>query len=289
MKRRPILSKIKPYLFLLPILVFAFFFVYFPFARTFLHSFSRVNFRGEIQEFVGFRNFQRLFGDPIFHAAITNTLRFTVIVSLIILVAAYSLALLAAKKRKAGIFYETMFIVPMAVSMPAASQIFRMLLEPNIGILNHALGLDIGWFSDPAFALLGIVMVCAWVGAPFYFLLFLSALRNIPTEILEATDLDGAGFFRTLFSVRLPLTSPTILYVVCYNFVLAMMTAAPVIIITGGQPGTSTVTLIFMMYIAGYQSLNFSLAAAISIVTFLLTFGLVFLAFTFERKKVHYQ
>ena len=289
MKDIRVANKIKPYLFLLPVLFFAFCFVYYPFGRTFLYSFSRVNFRGDITTFTGLRNFSRLFSDPVFHTALTNTLRFTVIVVALILVVSYALALLAEKKRRAGFFYETMFIIPMAVSIAAASQIFRMLLEPNIGILNHWLSLDIGWFSDPSYAMWGIIMVCVWIGVPFDFLLILSALRNIPTELIETTNMDGAGFFRTLFRIKIPLTSPVILFVICTNMVLAMMTAAPVMIITGGQPAYSTVTLIFMMYTAGYQSSNYSLAACISMVTFALTFGLVFLAFVFERKKVFYQ
>ena len=282
-------EKIKPYLFLLPILFFAFAFVYFPFARTFLYSFSRVNFRGDITAFTGFRNFARLFSDPVFVTALTNTLKLTFTAVPLILVASYSLALLAAKKRKAGMLYETMFIIPMAVSMPAASQIFRILLEPSMGILNYALKLNIGWFSDPKYALAGIVMVCFWAGIPFNFLLFLSALRNIPSHLLESSDLDGAGIFRKIFRIKIPLTTPVILYVICTNVVLAMMTSTPVMIITGGQPGYSTVTLIFMMYTMGYQSSNYGLAACISLVTFTLTFAMVLLAFLFERGKVHYQ
>ena len=284
-----ILQKIKPYLFLLPILFFAFGFVYFPFARTFMYSFSRVNFRGEITAFTGMRNFNRLFGDPVFFTALTNTLKLTGMVVLLILVISYSLALLAEKKRRTGFMYEIMFMLPMAVSMPAASQIFRMLLDPNMGILNHALGLNIGWFSDPKTALFGIVMVCVWIGVPFDFLLFLSALRNIPAHLLEAADLDGIGPVRRLFRIQLPLTAPTIFYVVCTNTVLGMMTAAPVMIITGGQPAHSTATLIFLMYTFGYQSSNYSIAACLSLVTFALTFGMVLLAFIFDQRKVHYQ
>jgi sn-glycerol 3-phosphate transport system permease protein len=282
-------ERIKPYLYLLPILLFAFGFVYFPFARTFLYSFSRVNFRGDITAFAGLRNYTRLFSDPVFFTALINTLKLTVAAVALILVISYALALLAARKRKTGMIYETLFIIPMAVSMPAASQIFKMLLEPSMGIVNYSLSLEIGWFSDPKSALWGIIFVCVWIGFPFNFLLFLSALRNIPSDIMEAADLDGAGFFRKLFRLEIPLTSPTIFYVICTNAVLGMMTAAPVMIITGGQPAHSTETLIFRMYTMGYQSSNYSLAACISIVTFALTFGMVFLAFVFERKGVHYR
>ena len=283
------MQRLKPYLFLLPILFFAFGFVYFPFARTFLHSFSRVNFRGDITGFVGLRNFRRLFSDPVFATVLKNTLTLTIVFLFFNLVLSYALALLSIRKRRFGMIYETMFMLPMAVSMPAASQIFKLLLEPTMGILNHKLGLSIGWFTDARTAIFGIVMVCLWIGVPFDFLLFLSGLRNIPSAVMEAADLEGAGFLRKLFRIQIPLTSPTILYVVCTNTVLAMMTSAPVMIITGGQPGHSTVTLIFMMYTYGYQSSNYSLAACISLVTFVLTFGMVLLAFIFEQRKVHYQ
>ena len=282
-------EKIKPYLFLLPILFFAFAFVYYPFTRTLLYSFSRVNFRGEITAFIGLTNFRRLFNDPVFITALINTLHLTFLVVPMIIFISYALALLATKKRKAGMLYETLFLLPMAVSMPAASQIFRMLLEPTMGVLNYRLGLDIGWFSDYRTALYGIVMVCVWIGIPFNFVLFLSSLRGIPSQLFEAADLEGAGIFCRLFRLQLPLTSPTIFYVLCTNTVLAMMTSTPVMIITGGQPGHSTATLIFIMYTFGYQSLNYGLAACISLVSFALTFGLILLAFSFERGKVHYQ
>jgi len=280
---------IKPYLFLLPILLFSFAFVYFPFARTFLYSFSRVNFRGEIISFTGLRNFNRLLGDPVFMTALKNTLKLSVIAVSGILACSYFLALLAAAKRRTSPIYETMFMLPMAVSMPAASQIFKLLLEPSIGFLNYSLRLNTGWFTDPKSALWGIAMVCVWIGIPFNFLLFLSALRSIPKQLTEAANLDGANFLWRLFRFQIPLTAPVIFYVICTNIILAMMTSTPVMIITGGQPGYSTVTLIYMMYSAGYQSSNYSIAACISLVSFAITFGLVLLAFSFERKRIHYQ
>jgi sn-glycerol 3-phosphate transport system permease protein len=106
---------------------------------------------------------------------------------------------------------------------------------------------------------------------------------------MEAAALDGAGFFRRLFRVQIPLIAPTVFYVICTNAVLAMMTSTPVMIITNGQPGYSTVTLIFMMYTSGYQSSNYSLASAVSIVTFALSFCMVLLAMRLERRGVHYQ
>ena len=280
---------IKPYLFLLPILVFAAGFVYYPFVRTFLHSFSIVNRRGDIISFAGLENFRRLFGNATFHIALINTLTLTMMVVPLALFLSLSLAMLAAKRRKLSPVYETMFTMPMAVSMPAAAMIFQILLNPSIGIVNHLLGISLGWFTDPSTALLGIVLVCLWIGIPFDFLLFLSAIRAVPESLIESALLDGAGYFSRFWRVQLPLITPTVLFVICTNAVLAMMTAAPVMIITGGGPARSTTTLIYLMYVSGYESSDYSLAAAISIVTFALTFALILLAMMFERGRVHYN
>ncbi|AEF83174.1 carbohydrate ABC transporter permease [Leadbettera azotonutricia] len=289
MQRTLSFQKAKPYFFLLPILIFAAAFVYYPFVRTFLYSFSRVNFRGDILGFAGLRNFRRLFTDSVFLAALKNTLYLTLIFVPLNLVLSFFLALLATKKRKPGMIYETFFMLPMAVSMAAASQIFKMLLDPAVGILNHILHLKTGWFLDPGTALYGIMMVCLWIGFPFDFLLFLSALRNIPAQQMESAELEGAGYFRKLFYIQIPLLTPTVLYVICTNAVLAMMTSTPVMIITSGQPGYSTETLIFMMYTSGYQSSNYSMASCISLATFALCFGMVLGALFLERRGVHYQ
>jgi sn-glycerol 3-phosphate transport system permease protein len=289
MLSNPALRKIKPYVFLFPALFFASVFVYYPFLKTFLYSFSRVNFRGDITGFAGLRNFKRLFTEPVFFSALKNTLRLTLIFVPLNLVLSFVLALMAEKKRKAGVVYEPLFMLPMAVSMTAASQIFKMMLDPAVGILSGVFKFQTGVFLDAATALYGIVLVCLWIGFPLDFLLFLSALRNIPSQFIDAASLDGAGYLRRLFRIQLPLVTPVLFYVLCTNAVLALMTSTPVMLITGGQPNHSTDTLIFMMYVSGYQSSNYSMAACISLVTFGLSFFLVLLVMFFERKGVHYQ
>jgi sn-glycerol 3-phosphate transport system permease protein len=283
------MRRIKPYLFLLPILLFAAGFVYYPFVRTFTHSLSVVNRRGETLSFAGLDNFRQLFSNPTFHLALRNTLTLTALVVPTAFVIALGLALLCAKKRVASPVYELMFTMPMAVSMPAAAMIFRLLLSPGIGIVNHLLGLSLGWYNDPATALYGIALVCLWIGVPFDFLLFLSALRAVPEPLIESAMIDGAGYWIRFLRIQLPIITPTALFVVCANTVLAMMTAAPVMIITEGGPARSTTTLIYLMYVSGYQSSDYSMAAAISLVTFALTFTMILLAITFERRAVRYS
>lgn len=280
---------IKIALFLAPILVFAVLFVYYPFVKTIINSFSIVNQKGNVTGFAGLDNYKYVFGRNDFKKSILNSLIITGINVPITLVVTILLALIANKKRRLSPLYETLFTMPMAVSMSAACMVFKSMFSPTLGIINAMLGTQLGWFESRATALYTIIILTVWMGIGFDFLLFLSALRGIPSHIMETARLDGAGLFTRIFKIQLPLISPTILYVMCTNLVLAMMCSAPMIIITQGGPSRSTTSLMYLMFASGYGSSNYSLAAVVSIVTFLLTFGFTVVAFMFERKKVHYQ
>lgn len=276
-------------LFLAPILILTVVFVYYPFVKTIMNSLCTVNQKGDITGFAGLDNYRYVFGRSDFRKAILNSLKLTVINVPITLVITISLALIANKRRKFSSLYETLFTMPMAVSMSAACMIFKSMFSPTLGIVNAKLGTNLGWFESRETALYTIIILTVWMGIGFDFLLFLSALRGIPAQVMEAARLDGAGFFTRLFRIQIPLISPTILYVVCTNTVLAMMCNAPMVIITQGGPSRTTTSLMYMMFTSGYGSSNYSLAAVVSIVTFVLTFGFTIFSFIFERKKVHYQ
>ena len=288
-RRKPAIRHIKPYLFLLPIFVFAVGFVYYPFFKTFLYSFATVNAKGEILSFAGLENFSYLFSRREFKSALENTLLLTALNVPATLILTILMALMCDKPRKLSPVYETLFSLPMAVAMSAISLIAKVLLNPTVGYVNYALGISCGWFQDKASALYGILLLTVWMGLGFNFLLFLSAFRNIPPSLLESAGLDGAGRWARFWHIQLPLISPTILYVICTNTVQALMTSGPVLILTQGGPSRSTTTLIYMMYSSGYSSSNYSLAACVSIVTFVLALVFTIIAFAIDERKVHYQ
>lgn len=275
--------------FMAPIMVFAVLFVYYPFIKTIINSVCSVNDKGEILGFVGLENFKYVFGRSDFAKALKNSLIITLINVPCTLIITISLARLAAKKRRLSPVYETMFTLPMSISMSAACMIFKSMFSPTLGFVNAFFGLELGWFENRQTALYTCLILTIWMGIGFDFLLFQSAFRAIPKHVMEAADLDGAGFFTRLFKIEVPLISSTIFYVLCTNTVLAMMTSGPMIIITQGGPSRSTTTLMYMMFASGYGSSNYSLAAVVSLVAFVLTFGFTVLSLIFERKKVHYQ
>ncbi|MCA1291898.1 sugar ABC transporter permease [Paenibacillus sp. alder61] len=201
---------IKPYLFMLPCLLFVILFTYYPFAKTVYLGFTLVDLNGNPVEFVGFENFINLFKDKMLINTLLNTLEYTAITIPATFFISLALALLAEKKRKGNHIYQIMFALPMAVSMSSAVMIFQLLMNPTIGMFNYLTGLGIDWFGDEKYAMVGISILSVWMGLGFSFLFLLAALRNVPSELLEAADMEGCNYFQKLVSIKMPLISPTI-------------------------------------------------------------------------------
>ena len=275
---------------LLPIMVFAIAFVYLPFIRTIINAFSRVNSKGIIKGFAGLENFIYTYSRKDFLPALKHTLIIAIFNAPITLVITLTLALLSQKRRRLSAVYETMFTLPMSVSMSAACMIFKSMFSPSVGFINYFFSLKLGWFESTETALAACIILTVWMGIGFDYLLLLSALRGIPKSVMEATEVDGISLWRKILLVEIPLISPTIFYIFCTNLVLCMMTSAPMIIIMGVSPESSaTNTLMSMMYQSGFSSSDYGLAAVLSLTAFLLTLLFTILSFVAEKRRVHYE
>ena len=275
---------------LLPIMFFAIAFIYFPFIRTIINAFSRVNSKGIIKGFAGLENFIYTYSRKDFLPALKHTLIIAIFNVPITLVITLTLALLSQKKRRLSAVYETMFTLPMSVSMSAACMIFKSMFSPSVGFINYFFSLKLGWFESTETALAACIILTVWMGIGFDYLLLLSALRGIPKSVMEATEVDGISLWRKIFLVEIPLISPTIFYIFCTNLVLCMMTSAPMIIIMGVSPESSaTNTLMSMMYQSGFSSSDYGLAAVLSLTAFVLTLLFTILSFVAEKRRVHYE
>ena len=275
---------------LLPIMVFAIAFVYLPFIRTIINAFSRVNSKGIIKGFAGLENFIYTYSRKDFLPALKHTLIIAIFNVPITLVITLTLALLSQKRRRLSAVYETMFTLPMSVSMSAACMIFKSMFSPSVGFINYFFSLKLGWFESSETALVSCIILTVWMGIGFDYLLLLSALRGIPKSVMEATEVDGISLWRKIFLVEIPLISPTIFYIFCTNLVLCMMTSAPMIIIMGVSPESSaTNTLMSMMYQSGFSSSDYGLAAVLSLTAFILTLLFTILSFVSEKRRVHYE
>ena len=280
----------KVFLLLSPILFFAILFVYYPFLRQIVNAFSRVNAKGVVKGFAGLENFAYTYGRKDFLPALRHTLTIALVNVPATLFLTLFFAFLTKKRRKFSAVAETLFSLPMSVSMSAACMIFKSMFSPSVGFVNYFFGIKCGWFESPESALGTCIILTVWMGIGFDYLLMLSALRGIPKGVEEAVRVDGISPLRRIFLVEIPLISPTIFYVFCTNMILALMTSAPMIIIMGVSSSSgATNTLMSMMYQSGFSSSDYSLAAVLSLTAFALTLVFTILSFVLERRRVHYD
>ena len=272
---KPFKKRIEPWLWLMPALVFFLVFTYYPFIKTVVSSFFVVNKMGVFKQFAGFDNYVRVLKDRSFQTAIQNTFIYVLLASPVSILIALLLALVAAKKRTMSVAYETLFAVTMAMSMSVSAMIFKLAYNPNIGILNYILGVKINWLNDS-----------------YNFIFLLAAVRNIPQEILESCELDGARPFHRTVNIILPMISPTTFYLICTSLAKSMMMSGLVLIFTGGASLNTTAnidTMISYMYKQSVNNLNYNKGYAAAIIAFLMTFVVMLISFRFEKKGVHYS
>jgi sn-glycerol 3-phosphate transport system permease protein len=279
-----------PYVFLLPCMALFTVFVFFPFAKTLLYSFTLTNSRGRPVEFTGLENYIKLFTSPAFLNSLRLTLIFAPLVCIPTLLAAFILAALAMTQVKGGHVYELMYSLPMAIaSAPAAAIWFMLLASGKSGVINHLLGTDIRWLLDARYALTGIALVTVWlnVGAGFIFLL--TGFRNVSGELVESAYIDGAGPLGRFFYIVVPLASPQIFFVIFLNIVVSFQAFAQIRLLTQGGPNYTTNVLVYSIYQAAIRDTRYETAFAQSVLLFLIILAISVAQFRTEGRMVHYQ
>ena len=282
-------KKIEPYLYLLPALILLGLFVYYPFGKTVVGSFFLVDRYGDFSKFTGLKNYIRLFSDEGFYRALFNTLKHLVMMVPSTIGLSLLLALFSDKKSRFSRIYETLFCLSMAVSTAVAGKIFQMLFNPSLGIINSVLGLDISWLTDKRYALPALTVILVWTELGFSYIYLTAAIRNLPEDVLESADVEGASRLQKVWRIVLPLISPSLFYLFCTLSVSSMIMVRLVLILTQGGPAGSTETLIYRMNNLAYNNSNYSSAYALGVVVFVMVLGLMVLNFWMEKRSVFYE
>jgi multiple sugar transport system permease protein len=217
-------------------------------------------------------NYTKAVDNPLISGAIWFTLKYTIIMTVLLFVVAFGLALLVQRRRPGVGFFRTAYFIPMAVGFASASLLFLGLLSDEIGPVNDILNklgvLDgyMSWTSGSSDTALGsAVALVLWRFAGFNMLILLTGLQAIPTEVYEAARIDGATRVQTFRSITLPLMRPTI------ALVLTMMTTGSLLafdqfwILTRGGPDNSTTSLVMVIYREAFIRFDLGSAAAISV------------------------
>ncbi|MFB9277044.1 carbohydrate ABC transporter permease [Cohnella cellulosilytica] len=293
MRRFRLGDELKALLFTLPAMVPLTLFWFVPLGYVVYLSFTEWDFMSPDKLFVGLDNYRNLFVDPAFYQALRVTALFCLGSVVPVIVIGLSLALLFNGRMRAGAFYRLLMFSPWVTPTVAVSIVWSWIYEPEVGLANSVLrgiGLDgIRWLQDPQWALVGVLIVTVWKAAGWCMIFYLVALRNIPSDLLEAAELDGAGGWRKLVSVTLPLISPTTFFLVIVQFIQAMQAYDQINVLTQGGPAGSTRTLLYLYYQSAFDAFRIGEASSVAIALIVGCVLLSLISFVVGRRTVHYS
>ncbi len=246
-------------------------------------------------EFIGFANFDRLFGDPRILVSYRNTIILVVMTVALLEVLAFLLALTVHRlaSRTLSTFFRTAYFLPVLLSGAATAVTLGYLFHYDFGVINYYLGLlgieKVPWLTSSSTVLIAIALTTVWRNLGFTFIIYLGGIANLPTEVLEAAEVDGARGFQKTWRIILPLLSPTILFATVTDIIKMLQFFDEPFIMTRGGPGDSSRTVVMMMYEAGFGNLEFGYASAIALSLFIVILGVTGLQFFLSRRWVFYR
>ena len=282
------MRNLSPYVYLVPSLLIFGIFLFYPFFKTIYLSLYKTNKMGQARLFVGFGNYKDLLTSPSFYNSLIVTVEFVVIVVIGSMLLGLIGALLCNKAFPGIRIFSTAYALPMAIASSSAAMIFKIMLDPTIGIVNKLLKLDINWIQDPKYALISVAVLTAWLNSGINFLYFSAGLSNIDESIYERAAVDGANGIQMFFKLTLPGLSPILFYTVVVNIIQAFQSFGQVKILTQGGPGESTNLIVYSIYRDAFFNYRFGSAAAQSVILFLIIMALTLVMFKIEKKGVSY-
>ncbi len=222
--------------------------------------------------FTGAENYAAIADDELFTSAIWFTVKYTVITTVVLFGVAFGLALLVQQSRPGVGLMRTAYFLPAAVGLAAASLLWFALYSNDVGPLSDVLiwlGIvdrPVQWLGTPDSALWSTVLMVTWRFAGFQMLILMTGLQSIPVDIYEAARIDGAGWWRTMRSITLPLMRPTIALLLVLSVTGSLLAFEQFYLLTGGGPDNSTVTVVMVLYRQAFRLLDLGVAAAMSVV-----------------------
>ncbi len=274
-----------PYLFLLPGLILYLVWTVYPLAyQLYISFFNWKIMPGQVSQFIGLANYQRAFDDPIFWLALKNTVVYAVVTVVGQMVIGLAIAVMVHRVTVAKRFFRTIYYLPVVTSWIVVSFLFQYLFSPMAsGLVNfilldvlHVVSKPVSWLANADTAWVVIDALGIWKGVGWAMVIFLAALQGIPTELYEAAAIDGAGEWRQLRDVTLPLIRRTTIFVMIALLSGGFQVFISVLLITNGQPLHRTEVELTYMFTQAFGNLDFGYGAALS---YILATIIVFVSF----------
>ena len=290
-KRHEVFSKIEPWLFLSPFLIFIIIFTLYPVINVFTISFKE-NYsylRGTIKA-INFENYKYVLTDDKFTSGLKNTALYVLFVVPISTTIALFFANLLNKKVRGSAIFQTAFFLPMVTSVTAVGLIWRLMYNQQYGIINWVLtkfGIEkIGWVTESRWSLLALIIFGTWNILPFTIIILLSGMQNINETYYTVARVDGAKPLRIFFRITVPLLSPTIFLVCIVNTISCFKVFSELYPLFYGKPGPyyNLYTVVYYIRYAMMEKRKYGYAAAAAVILFLCIFVVTLLELYLKKR-----
>jgi len=295
MKHKLKFSWIVPYLYILPGVAILTTFIYWPMVYSLVLSFFKWDFISPTKDFRGFGNYTALATREFFWTSSSNTGQYILGLLPLEMFFPMGLALLLS-----GIIHEriqrifkTFIFSPAVLSFAVTCFVWLWMFNFLGGLLNQFLSIvnvsPISWLSDKKWALWSIVLVSGWRQFGYSLILYMAALSTIPSEYIEAAQIDGVNSWQLFWKIKWPLIGPTTFFILITTVIFASTHAfIPIHILTQGGPYNSTTNLIYLIYEYAFRFFNVGLASTAAVITFTLFLLITFLQLKYIEGHVHY-
>ena len=281
---------ISGYLFILPNFALFVTFTLFPIGFALFLTFTDWDLSGA-SNYVGLANFRTMFGDNLFWKTTGNSFYYTFVAVPTGVFVAFWLATMMNRQIWGRISYRTLYFLPHVTLVAASALVWNWIYHPDLGLINYMLA-QVGiqgprWLHSTNWAMPAVIVMSNWMGIAPAILIFLAGLQGIPTELLEAAEIDGAGAWQKMKSVMLPLLTPAIFFVVVTSLIGAMQAFTQFYIMTQGGPAYATTPLVLYIFRNAFQFYKMGYAATIATALFAIILVITFIQWRIAKSWVY--
>lgn len=279
------------WIFILPTMIGLIVLNIYPIFKTIYESFFKTGDFGKGNVFIGVVNYTKMLGDGEVWQALLNTFKYAIVEVPFSIIISLVLAVLLNRKMKGRAIYRTIFFLPMVAAPAAIAMVWRWLFNAEFGLLNHILGTQTNWVSNPKIAIFAIAVIGIWSIIGYNMVLFISGLQEIPGDYYEAASIDGATGIKQFWHITCPLLSPTIFFVMITRVIggLQVFDLIYMVVDRNNPALKKTQSLVYLFYQNSFVENNKGYGS--TIVVLLLAIIMVITVFQMwgQKKWVHYS
>ncbi|MFO1150877.1 MAG: sugar ABC transporter permease [Alsobacter sp.] len=286
-------SSAEAWLLLLPSVVLFATFTHAPVVLTAIDSFYSTPKPNRPSRFVGLRNYEDMVADPLFWKVMWNNTLYALGTIPLSIAIALAMALFVNGTVKGRGLLRMAYFTPTVLPMIAVANIWLFFFTPDYGLMDQVARLfgfgATNWLGQQETALFSVMVVQVWKEAGFFMIFYLAALQQIPPDLREAAEIEGASRWTFFRRVTWPLLAPVTLFVLINAVINAFRTVDHIIVMTHGGPDNATNLLLLMIYETGFKFWDQGAATALTVVLLAILAFLALVQFAFASRRVHYQ